>query len=94
MARSYDFAVVKIAPDPIRDEALNCAVVVLRPEKLDVCLTPNPERLRTIAPALRDDGLDELSISLQSLDAPHLSTGERIERLRRLPGICVSAPEC
>jgi hypothetical protein len=34
MARSYDYAVVKIAPDPIRDEALNVALVILRPEPL------------------------------------------------------------
>jgi hypothetical protein len=46
MARSYDYAVVKVSPDPIRDEALNVAVAVLRPDRLDVCLTPNPERLR------------------------------------------------
>jgi len=90
MARSYDFAIVKIAPDPIRDEALNGAVVIFHPDHLEVHLTPNPERLRTVVPAFRAQGLDELSVSLHSLDAPNLSTAERIKRLRRLPGISVS----
>jgi hypothetical protein len=39
MAHSYDYAVVKVSPDPIRDEALNVAVAVLRPDRLDVCVT-------------------------------------------------------
>jgi hypothetical protein len=34
MARSCEFAVVKIAPDPIRDEALNGAVVIFHPDRL------------------------------------------------------------
>jgi hypothetical protein len=90
MARSCEFAVVKIAPDPIRDEALNGAVVIFHPDRLEVHLTPNPERLRTVVPSLHAQGLDELSSSLHALDVPSLSTAERIERLRGLPGIFVS----
>jgi hypothetical protein len=90
MAPSYDYAVVKIAPDPIRDEALNVAVAILHPDHLDVRVTPNPERLRAIDPALRPESLGELSASLRALDDPTLSTEERIERLRALPGISVS----
>jgi hypothetical protein len=92
MAHSYDYAVVKVSPDPIRDEALNVAVAVLRPDRLDVCVTPNPERLRAIAPGLHREVLEELSTSLRTVDAPNLSTAERIERLRHLPGISVSDP--
>jgi hypothetical protein len=92
MAHSCDFAVVKIAPDPIRDEVLNGAVVVFRPQQLDVCLTPNPERLRTIAPTLHPDGLQDLSASLRALDDPNLTTDERVARLRGVPGISVSDP--
>jgi hypothetical protein len=92
MAHSYDYAVVKVSPDPIRDEALNVAVAVLRPDRLDVCVTPNPERLRAIAPGLHREALEELSTSLRTVDAPNLSTAERIERLRHLPGISVSDP--
>jgi hypothetical protein len=92
MARSYDYAVVKISPDPIRDEALNVAVAVLRPDRIDICLTPSPERLRAVAPSLHREALEELSASIRSVDAPNLSTTERIERLRHLPGISVSGP--
>jgi hypothetical protein len=90
MARSCDFAVVKIAPDPIRDEALNGAIVVFRTEGLEVHLTPNPERLRTVVPSLSADSLDELSSALRALDMPDLSTADRIQRLRSLPGVTVS----
>ncbi len=92
MARSFDFAIVKIAPDPIRDETLNGAVVIFRPDRLEVCVTPNPERLRAIAPSLQTQGLDELSASLKTIDDPNLSTAERLQRLRRMPGITVSEP--
>ena len=92
MAHSYDYAVVKIAPDPIRDEALNVALVILRPNHLEVRLTPNPERLRAVAPALQPQTLEELSASLRALDDAALTSHDRIERLRGLPGISVSAP--
>jgi len=92
MVHSFDFAVVKIAPDPIRDEALNGALVVFRPDHLDVRVAPNPERLRILSPVDPAQGLDELSHSLRALDDPHLTTAERIERLRRLPGVSISDP--
>jgi Protein of unknown function (DUF3037) len=92
MARSFDFAIIKLAPDPVRDETLNGAVVIFRPDRLEVCVTPNPERLRAIIPSLQTQGLDELSASLQTIDVPNLSTAERIQRLRRVPGISVSEP--
>jgi hypothetical protein len=90
MAHSYDYAVVKIAPDPIRDEALNVALVILHPEHLDVRITPNPERLRAVAPALQPKMLEELRTALRAVDNPTLTTDQRIERLRDLPGISVS----
>jgi len=90
MARSCEFAVVKIVPDPIRDEALNVALIALHPEHLDVQITPNPERLRAVVPALQPKSLEELSASLRTLDDPALTTDQRIQRLRSLPGIAIS----
>jgi hypothetical protein len=92
MARSYNFAVVKFTPDAIRDEALNAAIVILGADSLDVRVTPNPERLRAIAPKLVPDTLDELKKSLESLDIKDLPIEERIAQLRRLPGIIISEP--
>jgi hypothetical protein len=90
MAHSCDFAVVKISPDPLRDEAMNAMVIVLRPDRLQVCLTPNPERLRAIAPGVELNALEELKKSLQAVDNPDEPTPNRIARFRRLPGIIVS----
>jgi hypothetical protein len=92
MALSCDYAVVKISPDPIRDEALNVAVAVLRPDRLEICLTPNPERLRAIAPGLHHEELNEIRKSLQAIDSPTLPLAERIGRFRHVPGISVSEP--
>jgi Protein of unknown function (DUF3037) len=90
MAHSYDFAVVKVAPDPVRDEALNVALVILRPEHLDVLMTPNPERLRAVAPALQSNTLEDLATALRTMDDASLPTEQRLERLRGLPGIAIS----
>jgi hypothetical protein len=92
MAHSYNFAVVKFVPDEIRDEALNAAIVILGAEGLEVRVTPNPERLRAIAPKLGPDTLDELKKSLESLDIKDLPTDKRISLLRRLPGVIISEP--
>lgn len=92
MAHSCDFVIVKFVPDPIRDESLNAAVVVLGADALDVRVTPNPERLRAIAPHIVPETLDELRKSLESIDDPALSTAERIGRLRHLPGVTISEP--
>jgi Protein of unknown function (DUF3037) len=92
MARSSDFAVVKVSPDPLRDEAMNAMVIILRPDGLQVMVTPNPERLRGLAPAVGPATLDELATSLKVLDAPGETTAKRIARLRRLPGIIISEP--
>jgi hypothetical protein len=92
MARSYNFAVVKFAPDAIRDEALNAAIVILGDNGLDIRVTPNPERLHAIAPKLAPDTLDELKKSLESLDIKGLPVKERIAQMRRLPGIIISEP--
>ncbi len=92
MARSYEFAVLKFAPDAIRDELLNAAIIVFGPNGLDVRLTPNPERLHAIAPKLASETLDELKKSLQSLDTREASVAERLNVLRRLPGIIISEP--
>jgi hypothetical protein len=92
MAHSYDYAVVKMSPDPIRDEALNVAIVVLLGNDLDVQVTPSPERLRAIMPSFEASALKELGNSLRSIDDPTLDTGQRIERLRQVPGVFVSDP--
>jgi len=92
MARSYDFVVVKLVPDAVRDESLNVAVIVLGSEKLTVRVTPNPERLHAIAPRLMSDTLDELKKSLEALDITGVPLTERLAQLRRLPGIVISEP--
>lgn len=92
MAHSYDFAVVKIVPDPLRDEALNAAIVVLRPGGLDVHVTPSPERLRAVAPAITPETLDDLASALKNFDESDEPTARRLENLRRLPGVIVSEP--
>ncbi len=92
MAHSYDFAVVKFVPDAIRDESLNAAIVILGPDRLDVRVTPNPERLHAIAPRLVADTLDDLKKSLEALNSANLPVSERLSLLRRLPGIVISEP--
>jgi hypothetical protein len=92
MALSCVFAVVKISPDPLRDEAMNAAIVIFLPEGLDVHVTPSPERLRAIAPNLNSHALHELTKSLEALDRVDLPPLQRIEELRRLPGVTISDP--
>jgi hypothetical protein len=92
MAHSFEFAVVKFAPDAIRDESLNAAIVIFGPKGLDVRVTPNPERLHAIAPRLASDTLDEMKKSLEALDTKDASVAERVALLRRLPGIIISEP--
>lgn len=92
MAHSSDYAVVKIVPDPLRDEALNAAIVVFRPDGLDVHVTPSPERLRAVAPAITSETLDDLAAALKNVDESEQSTARRLTNLRGLPGVVVSEP--
>lgn len=78
MAHSFSFAIVRIAPDDVRDERINVGVVVFRDGRLDLRLAARIQKIRAISGILTladiegvgtaFSRIDELSLALT--DAP------------------------
>ncbi|WP_038933237.1 DUF3037 domain-containing protein [Bradyrhizobium japonicum] len=84
MARSFDFAVLRLAPDPLRGEAVNLGVVIFLEGGVDVRTGEILSRARAVYPAVTPDALREGVNLLKRLGAVSLSTSERHRTLSRL----------
>ena len=59
MARSYSFAVLRLAPDPARGEAVNLGIVVFRESEVDVRIGEVITRARLLYPEATAERLHE-----------------------------------
>lgn len=84
MARSYDFAVVRMAPDPARGEALNVGIMVFQPERVDLVFGEVLTRARHFYPSADQELLDEAASLFARLDLPNFPTEERHRALSRI----------
>jgi len=84
MARSYSFAVLRLAPDPARGEAVNLGIVVFRDEDVDVRLGEVMTRARALYPEASADQLHEGVELFRRFGAVKLSVSDRHRSLSRL----------
>jgi hypothetical protein len=97
MARYFDFAIVRLAPDNARDERINVGVVVTTDHGLDIHIARRLEKVRAISAAIDTPLLRELLENLKLLDAQLLEAGvekgaERLAALGRIGPISISSP--
>ncbi|MCJ2044416.1 DUF3037 domain-containing protein [Methylobacterium sp. J-078] len=68
MARSYEFAIIRFAPDDGRDERLNVGAVVFQDDGLDIRVSRRLEKIRALSAALDVDLLREFIVGLSDID--------------------------
>ncbi len=84
MARSFDFAVLRMAPDPARGEALNVGVVVFQPQRVELVFGEVLTRARHFYPSADQSLFDEAVGLFTRLDLPSFTTKERHRALSRI----------
>lgn len=84
MARSYNYAVLRLAPDPARGEAVNLGILVFRDEDVDVRLGEVMTRARALYPEVNADQLHEGVELFRRFGAVKLSVSDRHRTLSRL----------
>lgn len=68
MAHCYKFAIVRLAPDTVRDERINVGAVVFSDDDLDVRVSRRLDKIRAISAATDVDTLRELVENMRGLD--------------------------
>lgn len=68
MAHCYKFAIVRLAPDTVRDERINVGAVVFSDDDLDVRVSRRLDKVRAISAAVDIDTLRELVENMRGLD--------------------------
>lgn len=96
MAHCYKFAVVRLAPDDVRDERLNVGAIVLTDTGIDVRLARRLEKVRSISAAVEPHTLRDLIENLKEVDdrlrVSGLDQGARLGVLSRMGPISLSKP--
>ena len=68
MAHSFNFAIVRIAPDDVRDERINVGVVVFRDGGLDLRLAARIQKIRAISGILTLADIDGAGTAFSQID--------------------------
>jgi hypothetical protein len=68
MAHCYKFAIVRLAPDTVRDERINVGAVVFSDDDLDVRVSRRLDKVRAISAAADVDMLRDLVENMRGLD--------------------------
>jgi hypothetical protein len=84
MARSFEFSVLRLMPDPARGEMINLGIVVFREGAVDIRVGEVITRARLLYPELTPDSLREGIATLQRLGAVSLPAKERYAALRQI----------
>ncbi len=89
MAPSYNFAILRLAPETIRHESINIGVVVVRVDSLDIRLSKKLDKVRAISAALELETVYSLVSNLNTIDQISLqseikSPRDRLTQLMRL----------
>lgn len=75
MAHSYKFAVIQLAPDPIRGERLNIGLAIFREANIEFRMTKKLDRVRAISGSLDIEMLHSLVGRLKAADTALLARG-------------------
>lgn len=84
MARSCEFAVLRLSPDAARGEAINLGVVVFGPKGVDVRIGEVRTRARILYPELSEQLLSEWLASFKRLASVDLPVSELHRALQRV----------
>lgn len=84
MARSFNFAVLRLSPDPARGEAVNLGIVVFRDDDVDVRIGEVMTRARLLYPEATADQLHEGVELFRRFGAAKLPAHDRHRTLSRL----------
>lgn len=68
MVQSYKFAIVRLAPEGVRDERINIGAVVFGHDDVDVRLPRRLDKARVISAALDHDAIRELAETISARD--------------------------
>jgi len=68
MAQSYEFAIIRFAPDDGRDERLNIGLAVFQEDGLDIRVSRRLEKTRALSAALDVDVLRDLLTDFSNID--------------------------
>lgn len=75
MANFYNYAIVRLAPDDVRDERINIGIVVFADTGLDLRVAKRLDKVRAISAALDSQSLRELLDNIREMDK-HLVLNE------------------
>jgi hypothetical protein len=94
MAPCYKFAIIRLAPDDVRDERLNIGAIILKEDDVDIRLSRRLDKVRSISGAIEPAAIRELMANLKSLDGRLRGSGvekeKRLEMLSRVGPISLS----
>lgn len=75
MARFFDYAVIRLAPNDARDERLNIGALIFKPDGIDVRVSQRLDKVRAISAAIDADELRMAIGNLSTLDEYARSSG-------------------
>lgn len=75
MAPFYEFAIVRIAPEDARDERINIGLAIFRDDRLDLRISPKPQKIRAISGALSTSSVHRAAALLENIDAATRTQG-------------------
>ena len=84
MARSYNFAVLRLCPDPARGEFVNLGLVVFREIDVDIRLGEVLTRAKILYPEMTSERLAEGIAVVRRFGATSLGIDERYRALRQI----------
>lgn len=90
MARTFDYAIIRFAPDERRGETVNIGVAIFIDGKIDIRFASSFAKAQALYPNLSFDGLQTLPGRINSLLANFRSTKEQHSMLREYGPITVS----
>lgn len=77
MVQSFRFAIVRLAPEGVRDERINIGAVIFSDDAVDIRLPRRLDKARVISAALDRRGLHELSETIATRDIDLRNAGIR-----------------
>lgn len=84
MARTYEYAVLRLEPNPLRAEAVNLGVVVFRDNDVDIRFGRVLTRARAIMPDFNPEILNQITEAYERLGQVDLSNEEKHRTLSRI----------
>ena len=84
MAHIYNFAIIRVSPDPRRGELVNIGIVVFLPSKLDIHLLPSLTKVHALHGELDLTQLYDLPAKMNAFMPKRAPTSDRHRLIRQL----------